>query len=210
MRSRRSARSVRSRLDQGQPRDVVGAQDRWTKGVGALVLAEGVEGLEAFLRGGGQELGRRAGTENVPGIAGFGAAAKARDGGAEGRRRPRQGLRDRLEHGLRQTPDALIFSDDVKRLPKYRLVHGTGDEGRNGRHRLRSRGVAVSSGSACSSGKVQPSHVLEAMGYRSEVSQGAVRLSLGWSTTETDVDLTLKAWRKLADSLVKGERRNTA
>jgi cysteine desulfurase len=71
-------------------------------------------------------------------------------------------------------------------------------------------GVAVSSGSACSSGKVQPSHVLEAMGYPRDIAQGAVRLSLGWSTIEEDIDLCLKAWRKLANSLLKGERRNTA
>jgi cysteine desulfurase len=71
-------------------------------------------------------------------------------------------------------------------------------------------GIAVSSGSACSSGKVQPSHVLAAMGVGRELAQGAVRLSLGWSTTEEHVDLTLQAWRKLANTLLKGERRNTA
>ena len=71
-------------------------------------------------------------------------------------------------------------------------------------------GIAVSSGSACSSGKVQPSHVVEAMGYGPELAQGAVRLSLGWSTTEADIDLALKAWRMLASSLLKGRRRNTA
>ena len=65
-------------------------------------------------------------------------------------------------------------------------------------------GVAVSSGSACSSGKVQPSHVLEAMGFGPGLAQGAVRLSLGWSTAETDVDSTLQAWRKLACTLIKG------
>jgi len=65
-------------------------------------------------------------------------------------------------------------------------------------------GIAVSSGSACSSGKVQPSHVLAAMGVGRELAQGAVRLSLCWSTTENDVDLTLQAWRKLANTLLKG------
>ena len=70
-------------------------------------------------------------------------------------------------------------------------------------------GIAVSSGSACSSGKVQPSHVLEAMGIGKELAQGAVRLSLGWSTSAADIDLALEAWRKLADALLKG-RRNTA
>jgi cysteine desulfurase len=65
-------------------------------------------------------------------------------------------------------------------------------------------GIAVSSGSACSSGKVQPSHVLEAMGFGAGIAQGAVRLSLGWSTTSADVDCCLEAWRKLASTLLKG------
>jgi cysteine desulfurase len=65
-------------------------------------------------------------------------------------------------------------------------------------------GIAVSSGSACSSGKVQPSHVLEAMGFGPGPAKGAVRLSLGWSTTEADVDRCLEAWRKLANALLKG------
>ena len=69
-------------------------------------------------------------------------------------------------------------------------------------------GISVSSGSACSSGKVQPSHVLEAMGFAPDLAQGAVRLSMGWSTSETDVDSALEAWRKLSDSLLKGTRRN--
>jgi cysteine desulfurase len=71
-------------------------------------------------------------------------------------------------------------------------------------------GIAVSSGSACSSGKVQPSHVLEAMGFSPEIAQGAVRLSLGWSTSSADVDRCLEAWRKLSDTLLTGLRRNTA
>jgi cysteine desulfurase len=71
-------------------------------------------------------------------------------------------------------------------------------------------GIAVSSGSACSSGKVQPSHVLHAMGFGHEVAQGAVRLSMGWSTQEADIDRCLEAWRSLADNLFKGQRRNTA
>jgi cysteine desulfurase len=71
-------------------------------------------------------------------------------------------------------------------------------------------GIAVSSGSACSSGKVQPSHVLEAMGFDRDISQGAVRLSLGWSTRDADVDYCLEGWRKLAGRLLKDQRRNTA
>ncbi|WGR92270.1 cysteine desulfurase [Bradyrhizobium sp. ISRA443] len=180
------------------------------KGVGALVLAEGVEGLEALLRGGGQELGRRAGTENVAGISGFGAAAKTAMAALKVDAARVRGLRDRLEHGLRQTPGLVVFSDDVQRLPNTVLFTAPGMRAETAVIGFDLSGVAVSSGSACSSGKVQPSHVLAAMGYRQELAQGAVRLSLGWSTNETDVDLALKAWRKLADTLVKGERRNTA
>ncbi|MCC8937701.1 cysteine desulfurase family protein [Bradyrhizobium ivorense] len=180
------------------------------KGAGALVLAEGVEGLEAWLRGGGQELGRRAGTENVAGIAGFGAAAKSAMATLKADAARVRGLRDRLEHGLRETPGLLVYADDVKRLPNTVLFTVPGMKAETAVIGFDLAGVAVSSGSACSSGKVQPSHVLAAMGYRPELTQGAVRLSLGWSTTETDVDLALKAWRKLADTLVKGERRNTA
>ena len=180
------------------------------KGVGALVLAEGVEGLEALLRGGGQELGRRAGTENVAGISGFGAAAKAAMVVLKADAARMRGLRDRLEHGLRQTPGLIVFSDEVKRLPNTVLFSAPGMKAETAVIGFDLGGVAVSSGSACSSGKVRPSHVLAAMGYHSDMAQGGVRLSLGCSTTEADVDLALKAWLKLADTLVKGERRNTA
>ena len=180
------------------------------KGVGALVLAEGVEGLEALLRGGGQELGRRAGTENVAGISGFGAAARAAMAALKADAAKMRGLRDRLEHGLRQTPGLVVFSGEMKRLPNTVLFTAPGMKAETAVIGFDLNGVAVSSGSACSSGKVQPSHVLAAMGYHPDMAQGGVRLSLGWSTTETDVDLTLKAWLKLADTLVKGERRNTA
>ncbi|MBR0692996.1 cysteine desulfurase family protein [Bradyrhizobium lablabi] len=180
------------------------------KGIGALVLGQDTEGLDALLRGGGQELGRRAGTENVAGISGFGAATKAAMADLKADAARVRRLRDQLEDGLRQTPGLTVFSDDVKRLHNTILFTAPGMKAETAVIGFDLAGVAVSSGSACSSGKVQPSHVLAAMGYRREMTQGAVRLSLGWSTTETDVDLALKAWRKLANTLVKGERRNTA
>jgi cysteine desulfurase len=180
------------------------------KGVGALVLAEGVLGLEPQLRGGGQELGRRAGTENVAGIAGFGAAAKAAMVALAADALRFETLRDRLENGLRQTPDVIVFSENVPRLPNTTLFTVPGLKAETAVIGFDLAGIAVSSGSACSSGKVQPSHVLEAMGAGPELAQGAVRLSLGWSTSETDVDRALEAWRKLAGTLLKGLRRNTA
>jgi cysteine desulfurase len=174
------------------------------KGVGALVLAEGTAGFEPLLRGGGQERGHRAGTENVAGIAGFGAAAKAAIAALDHEANRLERLRDRLESGLCQTPDAVVFAADAQRLPNTTLFTVPGLRAETAVIGFDLAGIAVSSGSACSSGKVQPSHVLEAMGVGPELAQGAVRLSLGWSTSEADVDLALKAWRKLAGTLLKG------
>lgn len=174
------------------------------KGVGALVLADGLSGIEPLLRGGGQELGRRAGTENVAGIAGFGAAVRAAAATLEGDVIRQESLRNRLESGLRQTPDVIVFSADVARLPNTTLFTVPGLKAETAVIGFDLAGIAVSSGSACSSGKVQPSHVLEAMGFGGELAQGAVRLSLGWSTSSTDIDRCLEAWRRLAGTLVKG------
>ena len=179
------------------------------KGVGALVLAEGVEGLDPLLRGGGQEFGRRAGTENVAGIVGFGAAVKAAMAAREGEAARLETLRDRLETGLREIPGTIIFSDDVPRLPNTTLFTTPGLRAETAVIGFDLEGLAVSSGSACSSGKVQPSHVLEAMGFGAKLAQGAVRLSLGWSTSEADIESCLKAWRKLANTLLIGGRNTT-
>ena len=179
------------------------------KGVGALVLADEAQGLEPLLRGGGQELGRRAGTENVAGIAAFGAAVRAAMAALEGDAARLRGLQHRLEKGLQQTPGMIVFSEGTPRLPNTTLFTVPGLKAETAVIGFDLGGIAVSSGSACSSGKVQPSHVLAAMGVGRELAQGAVRLSLGWSTSEADIDLALQAWRKLADALLKG-RRNTA
>jgi len=176
------------------------------KGVGALVLAADVQGLEPLLRGGGQELGRRAGTENVAGIAAFGAAAKAAMGLLEGNAARLRALRDSLEQGLRQTRGMIVFSGDARRLPNTTLFTVPGLKAETAVIGFDLAGIAVSSGSACSSGKVQPSHVLAAMGLGRDLAQGAVRLSLGWSTSQTDIDMTLEAWRTLANTLLKGGR----
>jgi cysteine desulfurase len=174
------------------------------KGAGAVVLAEGLLGFEPLLRGGGQERGHRAGTENVAGIVGFGAAVKAAMDALEGDAIRLESLRNRLESGLRQTPGAIVFSDDVPRLPNTALFTVPGLKAETAVIGFDLAGIAVSSGSACSSGKVQPSHVLKAMGFGPELTQGAVRLSLGWSTSDADIDCCLEAWRKLAGTLLKG------
>src|SRR5215204_4050435 len=181
------------------------------KGVGAIVLAsDGIEIGDRLVRGGGQERGYRAGTENVAGIAGFGAAVKAAMSGLSTEGIRLESLRRRLETGLRHTPGVIVFSEEAARLPNTTLFTVPGLRAETAVIGFDLAGIAVSSGSACSSGKVQPSHVLEAMGFGPDLAQGAVRLSLGWSTSETDIDSALEAWRKLADSLLKGTRRNTA
>jgi cysteine desulfurase len=174
------------------------------KGVGALVVAEGVAGLEPLLRGGGQELNRRAGTENVAGIAGFGAAVRVALQALPEDAERMASLRDRLENGIRSMAGARVFSSDVRRLPNTVLFTAPGLKAETAVIGFDLEGVAVSSGSACSSGKVQPSHVLSAMGYDPTVAQGAVRLSLGWSTEPDDINRALEAWRKLGNTLLKG------
>lgn len=174
------------------------------KGVGALVVAAGIAGLEPVLRGGGQELNRRAGTENVAGIAGFGAAVKAALHALPQDVERMTTLRNRLENGLRGVAGATVFADDVERLPNTVLFTAPGLKAETAVIGFDLEGVAVSSGSACSSGKVQPSHVLSAMGYDGTVAQGAVRLSLGWSTEPDDINRALEAWRKLGNTLLKG------
>jgi cysteine desulfurase len=179
------------------------------KGIGALIAAEGIEGIDPLLRGGGQERGHRAGTENVVGIAGFGAAVAMAVGSLEEDTARLEILRNRLERGLKQTSGTIIFSEKIPRIPNTTLFTVPGLRAETAVIGFDLAGIAVSSGAACSSGKVQPSHVLEAMGFGPKIAQGAVRLSLGWSTSEADIDRCLEAWRKLADALLK-EERNTA
>ena len=172
------------------------------KGVGALVVAEGTAGLEPLLRGGGQEQNRRAGTENVAGLAGFGAAVKTALQALPEDAERMASLRDRLENGIRGIAGATVFSDDVGRLPNTVLFTAPGLKAETAVIGFDLEGVAVSSGSACSSGKVQPSHVLSAMGFDTTVAQGAVRLSLGWSTEADDINRALEAWKRLGNSLL--------
>jgi cysteine desulfurase len=173
------------------------------KGTGALVVAEGVSGVEPLLRGGGQELNRRAGTENVAGIAGFGAAVRAALQALPEDAKRMATLRDRLENSIRAIAGATIFSDNTERLPNTILFTAPGLKAETAVIGFDLEGIAVSSGSACSSGKVQPSHVLSAMGFDPAVAQGAVRLSLGWSTEPDDINRALEAWRKLGNTLLR-------
>ncbi len=166
------------------------------QGAGALCFGSGRHHItETMLRGGGQERGLRAGTENVAAIVGFAAAA----GAAAVADKPRLGgLRDRLESDvLRIAPDAIFFGAEAPRLPNTSNFAVPGIEAHVLLMSLDLEGVAVSSGSACSSGKVKRSHVLEAMGVTPALAQGAIRVSLGWTTEEKDLDLFGRAFEKV-------------
>ena len=162
------------------------------KGVGAVVLAEGVSFASPLIGGGGQERGLRSGTENVPGIAGFGAAAREVLMRADG---PRLlALRERLERLLQgQHPGIVVFGRDADRLPNTTCFALPAARAETLVMALDMEGVAVSSGSACSSGKVASSHVLAAMGDAPHVNAGALRVSTGPATTEAEVDQFIEA-----------------
>jgi len=176
------------------------------KGVGALVRCSAtVDWPAPLIKGGGQERGTRAGTENVAGIAGFGAAAAARDLAAEGRRLAT--LRGRLEGGLKGAfPRTVVFGEAAERLPNTTLFSLPGVKAETAVIGLDLAGVAVSSGAACSSGKVAASHVLAAMSVPGPLARGAVRVSLGYTTQEADIERFLAAWRTLAETLFKEQR----
>jgi cysteine desulfurase len=178
------------------------------KGVGAIVRRdEHIHFPDPLIRGGGQERGIRAGTENVAGIAGFGAAAAAAREQFAAEATHMKRLRDGLESGLKAiTQSAVIFGETAERLPNTTLFAVEGMKAETAVIAFDLEGVAVSSGAACSSGKVQPSHVLAAMGVPPGLLRGAVRVSLGWSTTKVDVEGFLAAWRKLASALSKGRQ----
>jgi cysteine desulfurase len=175
------------------------------KGAGALIRRDQVlHCSDALIKGGGQERGARGGTENVPGIFGFGAAAAAARAAFTKESRHMAALRDRLEAGLRaRMPAAVVFGADAPRLPNTTLFAVPGIKAETAVIALDLDGIAVSSGAACSSGKVQPSHVLSAMGVEARLAQGAIRVSLGWATHESEVDRFLDAWIRLCKTLLK-------
>jgi cysteine desulfurase len=178
------------------------------KGVGAVVRRDAAVPFPApLIRGGGQERGARAGTENVAGIAAFGAAAAAAlvDLGAEAG--DMRALRDRFEAGLRSaSPDIVVFGAGAERLPNTTLFALNSMKAETAVIAFDLEGVAVSSGAACSSGKVQPSHVLAAMGVPPQLARAAVRVSLGPTTTQSEIDRTIQAWIRISSVLRKETR----
>jgi cysteine desulfurase len=175
------------------------------KGVGALVLAsDRIEIGDRLMRGGGQERGHRAGTENVAAIAGFGAAADLARRELDHEPARLGKLRDACEAEIRRiAPEVVVFGAMAERLPNTLAFAVPGLKAETALIALDLEGVAVSSGSACSSGRVRRSHVLEAMGVPAFLAEGAIRVSLGWRTTEEDVDRFASAFEKLVGTLYK-------
>ncbi len=178
-----------------------GALIRQNTGFGDIHIAE------PLIKGGGQERSLRAGTENVAAIAGFGAAAAAADAADAAHLAT---LRDRIEVGIKAaTPQAVIFGEGAARLPNTTLFAVPGMKAETAIIAFDLNGIAVSSGSACSSGKVAASHVLAAMGVAPDLARGALRVSLGRSSTDDEVERFLATWIMLAGSLLN-ERRGIA
>ena len=166
-------------------------------GIGALVTRPGVV-VPPMLIGGGQELGRRAGSENISGIAAFAAAAKAAKASLQAFQELAQ-MRDDMEAALRAAaPDVQIFGHGAPRLANTSCFALQGLNSETLVMALDLSGIAVSAGSACSSGKVSRSHVLGAMGVETHISKGVLRVSLGWQSTPDDSEKLVAAWAELA------------
>jgi cysteine desulfurase len=175
------------------------------QGAGALIVRAGLN-VTPVIRGGGQERGVRPGTENVAAIAGFGAAAEAVRGNLSANAARMSALRERIEAAITAaTPDAVVFGVSAPRLPNTTLVAVPGIKAETALIAFDLNGIAVSSGSACSSGKVAASHVLAAMGVEPVLARGALRISLGPETSENEVESLLVAWKRVVPSLLKNQ-----
>jgi cysteine desulfurase len=171
------------------------------KGTGALWIRRGVR-LVAHMTGGRQERGRRAGTENVPALAGLGAAAAVAAGTVVTAGAAMARLRDRLEAGiLARVPGTVVNGDTTRRVPNTSSISFDGIEAEALLIALDLEGVAISTGSACSSGSLEPSHVLRAMGVPHTRARNSLRFSLGPSTTSDDVDVVLEIVPRLVSRL---------
>ncbi len=182
------------------------------KGVGALVINPDRHHIgESLVRGGGQERGWRGGTENVACIAGFGAAAVEAAGQMEAESERQRALRDGFEARLRSLfPEVTLFGEGAPRLPNTTAFGLADVKAETLLIALDLAGVSVSSGSACSSGKVKASHVLTAMGVAPELAAGAIRVSLGWNSTEGDIEGLCGALEKAVSNIRKRRDRSAA
>jgi cysteine desulfurase len=160
--------------------------------------------LEPYLRGGAQEKNRRASTENVPGIIGFGKACELAKKDLAHRTKKLLHLRERLIKGLfKKIPEIVLNGHPEMRLPKNVNLSVKYIEGEAMLLNLDMKGIAASTGSACSSGSLEPSHVLKAIGVNDLDAHGSIRFTLGRSNTEKDVDAVLDVFPKIVDKLRK-------
>ena len=171
-----------------------------TKGIGALYIRKGIV-LPNLIEGGSQERGKRAGTENVPGIVGLGVAITDMCENIEANHAKVKALRDRLFEGASKISHSRINGDRENRLPGNFSMCFEGVEGESLLLMLDMKGICASSGSACTSGSLDPSHVLLAIGLKHEVAHGSLRLSLSENNTEEDVDYILEALPPIIDRL---------
>ena len=166
------------------------------KGVGALYCRKGIK-LPSYIMGGAQEKGRRAGTENVAGIVGLGVAIKLACDNLSENAAKMTILRDRLMRGLAEIPEVKLNGHPTERLPNNVNYSMKYIEGESILLKLDLSGIAASSGSACTSGSLDPSHVLLAMGLPHEIAHGSVRLTLGDDTTQEDIDYTIEQLKEI-------------
>jgi len=172
------------------------------KGVGALYVKKGVK-IAPLIHGGGQERGLRSGTENTAGIVGFGkAAVLAAKRLANNENENEKRLRDRLIDGiLERIDDVILTGHRTERLPFHTSFCFHYIEGESMLLRLDALGIGASSGSACTSGSLEPSHVLLAIGLPHEIAHGSLRLTLGKDTSDEDIDYVLENLPKVVESL---------
>lgn len=170
------------------------------KGVGALYVRKGIP-MTNLIYGGAQERNRRAGTENIPAIVGFAKAMELANTDIEERGRKTAVLRDRLIEGILKLPRTRLNGDREKRLPGTVNISIEGVEGESLLLMLDMNGICASSGSACTSGSLDPSHVLLALGLKHEVAHGSLRLSINEDTTDEDVDYILEVVPKVVNRL---------
>lgn len=171
------------------------------KGIGFLYIRKGVK-IRSFVHGGAQERKRRAGTENVPGIVGYGVAAEMAAVSMEERTKKECEMRDYLiGRILNEVPYCRLNGDPVKRLPNNTNISFQFIEGESLLIMLDMEGIAASSGSACTSGSLDPSHVLLAIGLPHEIAHGSLRLTLSAETTKEDIDFTVETIKKIVERL---------
>ncbi|HIY18213.1 MAG TPA: cysteine desulfurase NifS [Candidatus Blautia avistercoris] len=171
------------------------------KGIGFLYIRKGVK-IRSFIHGGAQERKRRAGTENVPGIVGYGEAARLAEESREERTAREQELRDyMIERILKEVPYCRLNGDQKRRLPNNVNISFEFIEGESLLLMLDGYGICASSGSACTSGSLDPSHVLLAIGLPHEIAHGSLRLTLGKETTKEEIDYTVDKIKEVVSQL---------